>query len=292
MRKKWIQLIIETPEEQAEEVSYRIMKAGTSAVEQRDGVKGASLLITHIPLEDGATSRLRAIEALLATLGVPKNAMTLKNIADEDWVARARGHFRGEAHGKKLWIRPPWDESETPEERVALLLEPGLAFGTGKHPSTRLALLAVEAECTHKPPGRVVDVGCGSGILGVAALLYGARRAVALDLDPRAVEETRALAKKNGVSSRIAAHNASLGPCVLKGWWGVVDFIAANVFLDALAGLAPLIHEALACGGRGVLSGIGYEQTVPLVRACKDASLVVEKINRLEEWASLEIRKL
>ncbi len=283
--------MVQVRDDLAEEASTRILEAGASAVEERDGAGGASLLITHIALEDGATAKLRAIEALLTGLGVAKSAITLKNIEDQDWIAHARGQFQGEAYGEKLWVRPPWDESETPDGRIELILEPGLAFGTGRHPSTRLALLAVENECAKKPPERMVDLGCGSGILGVAALLFGAKHVTAFDLDPKAVEETIGLAERNGVANRMTTRGATLAAGVLKDWWGRVDFIAANIFLDALRELALLIHEALAPGGRGILAGIGYEQTDALARIYREAGFSIENTNRIEEWASIEVIK-
>ena len=210
MKKKWLELIIEVSETLAEDAAARMFEAGASAVEEREGAAGASVLITHIALEDGATGKLRAIEALLAAMGVAKSAITLKNIEDQDWIAQSRGHFKGEAYGERLWVKPPWDESEIPEGRVELILEPGLAFGTGRHPSTRLALLAIERQFARKPPERMVDLGCGSGILGVAALLYGAKRVTAFDLDPKAVEETLAPggAERGGRPHDGAGHDA------------------------------------------------------------------------------------
>ena len=291
MKKKWLELIIEVSETLAEEASARILEAGASAVEERNGLGGASVLITHIALEDGATQKLRAIEALLANLGVEKSAITLKNIEDQDWVAQSRGHFKGEAYGEKLWVKPPWDEGETPQGRVELLIEPGLAFGTGRHPSTRLALLAIERQFARKPPECMVDLGCGSGILGVAALLYGAKNVTGFDLDPKAVEETIALAERNGVGDRMTALGSTLTPTALEAWWGRVDFIAANIFLDALRELAPLIHGALAPGGRGVLSGIGYEGAEALARIYEEAGFSIEHTNQIEEWASIEVIK-
>ncbi len=291
MKKKWLELIIEVSETLAEDASARILEAGASAVEERNGLGGASVLITHIALEDGATQKLRAIEALLADMGVGKSAITLKNIEDQDWVARSRGHFKGEAYGEKLWVKPPWDENEIPEGRVELILEPGLAFGTGRHPSTRLALLAIERQFARKPPERMVDLGCGSGILGVAALLYGANHVTGFDLDPKAVEETIALAERNGVGDHMTALGTTLTPGALGEWWGRVDFIAANIFLDALRELAPLIHGTLATGGRAVLSGIGFEGAETLARIYEEAGFRVENTNRIEEWASIEAIK-
>lgn len=291
MKKKWLELIIEVREELAEDAAAGIFEAGASAVEQREGAGGATLLITHIAFEDGATKKLRAMESLLANLGVGKSAVTLRNIEDQDWVAQSRGHFQGEAYGEKLWVKPPWDERETPQGRVELLIEPGLAFGTGRHPSTHLALLAIERRCAQNPPERMVDLGCGSGILGVAALLYGARRVTALDLDPVAVAETIALAERNGVGDRMTALGTTLTQAALGEWWGRVDFIAANIFLDALRELAPLILGALAPGGRAVLSGIGYEGADTLARIYSEAGFTVEKTNQIEEWASVELVK-
>ena len=137
----------------------------------------------------------------------------------------------------------------------------------------------------------MVDLGCGSGILGVAALLYGAKRVTALDLDPKAVEETIALAERNGVGDRITALGTTLAPNALGEWWGRVDFVAANIFLDALRELAPHIHGALAPGGRGVLSGIGFEQAEALARIYEEAGFSIEHTNQIEEWTSIEVMK-
>ena len=291
MTKKWLELIVEVREHLAEDAAARMFEAGASAVEERGTAGGASVLITHIALEDGATKKLRAMESLLAAMGVEKSAITLKNIEDQDWVAQSRGHFKGEAYGEKLWVRPPWDEGETPSGRVELLLEPGLAFGTGRHPSTRLALHAIEEQFAQKPSDRMVDLGCGSGILGVTALLLDAKHVTAFDLDPKAIEETIALAERNGVRDRMTTRNTTLAPGALEHWWGQVDFIAANVFLDALKELATAIHGALAPRGRAVLSGIGYEQAEALAHIYKGAGFTVEGTNRIEEWASIKLIK-
>jgi len=291
VKKKWLELIIEVREELAEDAAAGMFEAGATAVEERESAAGASVLITHIAFEDGATRKLRAIETLLAAMGVGKSAITLRNIEDQDWVARSRGHFKGEAYGERLWVRPPWDERETPPGRIELVLEPGLAFGTGRHPSTRLALLAVEDQCARNLPERMVDLGCGSGILGVAALLFGAKRVTAFDLDPAAIKETTALAERNGVGERMTTLGTTLTQAALDEWWGRVDFIAANIFLDALRELAPQIHGALAPGDRAVLSGIGYEGADTLARIYEEAGFRVEGTSRIEEWASVEVVK-
>ena len=92
-----------------------------------------------------------------------------------DWVSQSREKFTARGYGKRIRVRPPWDESETPPDRVDIVLEPSLAFGTGRHSSTHLCLLAIERMYTERPPERFLDLGCGSGILSAAALKLGAK---------------------------------------------------------------------------------------------------------------------
>jgi len=286
-----MELLARVPGDLAGEAARLLIESGAEAVEEREGPAGAATLVTHFALAPGATERLRAAEAALAALGIEESALTLRHIPDADWVARSRGHFTGAPYGERLWIRPPWDAAPVPAGREEILLEPALAFGTGRHPSTRLALLAVERACAEAPPERFVDVGCGSGVLSAAALRLGAGRALALDLDPAAVEATLHLAEANGLAGRVRAENGTLERALLGDWWGRVDFLAANIYLGPLRRLAPRMAEALRPGGRGVLSGIGYEQAEELAGAAEGAGLAVGRRERFEEWTALEIEK-
>ncbi len=291
MERNWMELLAQAPEALADEASALLIEAGASAVERREGAAGAVFLVTHFEMRAGAAARMRAAEAALADLGIPPGAIAVRLIEDEDWVSRSRGAFPPQAHGERLWLRPPWSDEAPPPGRAEIVLEPGRAFGTGRHPTTRLCREALDRLCADSPPARFLDLGCGSGILSAAVLKLGAGRALALDLDPDAVESARELARRNGLADRLTAAGGTLEPAALGDWWGRVDLLAANIFLGPLRALAPRMAEALAPGGRGVLSGIGYEQADALAEAAAAAGLAVRARLRLEEWAALEISR-
>lgn len=291
MPRKWMELLAQVPNDLAEDASGLLIESGAAAVEMRDALPGQSVLITHFLLEPGATGKLRAAEAALAGFGIEGTAISVRNIEEVDWVSQSREKFTACDYGNRIRIRPPWDESETPAGRVEIILEPSLAFGTGRHSSTHLCLLAIERISIERPPVRFLDVGCGSGILSAAALKLGAKEAFGLDLDPLAVESARNLAGANGLSDRMRVEVGTLEPGALGEWWGQVDTLAANIFLTPLRQMAPRMRDALAPGGRVVLSGIGYEQLEKLTAAVEEAGLEVRRTNRLEEWASLEAEK-
>jgi ribosomal protein L11 methyltransferase len=286
-----MELLAQVPNTLAEDASSLLIESGAMAVETRDAREGMSVLVTHFPLEPGATEKLRAAEAALTGFGLEPSAISLRNIEEVDWVSRSREQFPSKDYGKRIRVRPPWENAETESDREEILLEPSLAFGTGRHASTHLCLLAIERMHLMRPPERFIDLGCGSGILSAAALKLGAKSALALDLDPLAVDSARNLAQQNGLANRMRVELGTLEPDVLGEWWGEVDTFAANIFLNPLREMAPRIHGALLPGGRGVLSGIGYEQTEKLSQAVEMAGLRIHRTNRLEEWAALEIEK-
>lgn len=287
----WMELLAQVPETIAEEASARLIESGASAVETRDSRPGAALLITHFRLGDGATQKLRAAEAALAGFGVAPGAIAVRNIEEVNWVALAREKFTARAYGDRLWVRPPWDEEAAPEGREAIILEPSLAFGTGRHPTTTLCLNAIERFLGERPARRFLDLGCGSGILSAAALKLGADEALALDLDPVAAGTARKLAEANGLADRMRILAGTLEPETAGEWWGRVDLLAANIFLTPLRELAPRITGALAPGGRGVLSGVGYEQADTLAGIAEAAGLRVTGRKTIEEWTAVEIEK-
>ncbi len=287
----WMELLAQVSETIAEEASARLIESGASAVETRDSRPGATLLVTHFRLGDGATQKLRAAEAALAGFGVAPGAIAVRNIEEVNWVALAREKFTASAYGDRLWVRPPWDEGDAPGGRETIILEPSLAFGTGRHPSTTLCLNSIERFLGERPARRFLDLGCGSGILSAAALKLGADEALALDLDPVAADTARKLAEANGLAGRMRIMAGTLEPERAGEWWGCVDLLAANIFLTPLRELAPEITEALAPGGRGVLSGIGYEQADTLAGIAEAAGLRVTGRKAIEEWAAVEIEK-
>ena len=166
-------------------------------------------------------------------------------VADEDWVRLSQSQFEPIRISDKLWIVPSW--AMTPDaDAVNLVLDPGLAFGTGGHPTTRLCLGWLER--TVQGGERILDYGCGSGILAIAALRLGAREALGVDVDPLALVAARANAARNRVDARFI--NTETAPDFQA------DLVAANILANPLILLAPLLAGYLTKGGRIALSGI------------------------------------
>lgn len=176
-------------------------------------------------------------------------------VPEQDWVRLTQSQFDPVAITPEFWIVPSWHEVPAAATRV-IRLDPGLAFGTGTHPTTRMCLRWLAA---HPPMGqRVLDYGCGSGILAIGAALHGARAVDAVDIDPAAVQATQANAAANGVSIDSGLPDAA---------HGLYDTVLANILATPLKVLAPLLCAHVAAGGALVLAGILERQTEELQQA-------------------------
>jgi ribosomal protein L11 methyltransferase len=222
-----------------------------------------------------------AMQSAFAAAGArAHNAFELVRVEDEDWVRRTQSQFTPQRITPDLWIVPSWHDPPEPEA-INIVLDPGLAFGTGTHPTTRLCLrwLARElrrgAPATHSARSRgadgpapagalrhdasVIDFGCGSGILAIAALKLGASRACGIDIDPQAV----AAAERNAVRNRVSATFADAAERVQAP----ADIVVANILAQPLIVLAPMIAQLNAAGGRVALSGILAPQADEVMEA-------------------------
>ena len=164
-------------------------------------------------------------------------------VEDQDWVRLTQSQFAPVEITPEFWIVPTWHEPPA-QARQIIRLDPGLAFGTGTHPTTRMCLRWVAA---HPGQARVLDYGCGSGILAIGAAKFGAREVVAVDIDTAAVESTEQNASTNGVSLVAGLPERATG---------VFDLVLANILATPLKVLAPLLCAHVARGGRLVLAGI------------------------------------
>ena len=220
------------------------------------------------------------VAALLATAGqaiglggVPE--FTVEEVAEQNWVQLTQSQFDPIRVSERLWIVPSWHESPDPAA-VNLILDPGMAFGTGSHPTTRLCLewleRTVDAACS------VLDYGCGSGILAIAAARLGAGRVAGVDIDPLAVEAARANAERNGVSALFAD---SAEPVA-----GEYDLVVANILSNPLRVLAPAICAHVRSGGRLALSGILREQAEEII-AIYAQWLPMQVADTREDWVCL-----
>jgi ribosomal protein L11 methyltransferase len=259
----WRSLEITVSAEHAEALSDALLEAGATSVAISDAAAGTG---EEEPLygEPGmtpahawATSKLSAlfesgtdVEAALhscaGALGlgaVPAHQVI--DVADADWVRLTQAQFEPIAITDRLWIVPSWHTCPDPRA-VAIILDPGLAFGTGSHPTTRLCLAWLAANL--RGGEAVLDYGCGSGILAIAALKLGGRRALGVDIDPQAIAAARDNAARNEVAAEFADATARLD--------FQADIVIANILANPLKLIAPILAGHCVTGGTLVLSGV------------------------------------
>ena len=242
----WIALTLALPQQEAEPLSDALMEAGADSVlldSEAFETGTADVRLTLLVARGGDA------EAILRTgfgiAGLAPRAAMREDIEDQDWVRRSQSQFPPIHVGGRLWIVPTWHEAPA-GEAVVVRLDPGLAFGTGSHPSTRLVLQFIESEM--KAGASVLDYGCGSGILAIAAAKLGAGRVAATDIDPQALVTSAENARANGVVLDI--HDLDAMPDK------TYDLVLANILATPLITLAPLLAARTVPGGRLVLSGI------------------------------------
>ena len=234
--------------------------------------RGAWRQSTVRALFDDDTAATDAATLLLAQdWATDVHVQALQAVPDEDWVRLTQAQFTPVEITPTFWIVPSWHEAPAAAERV-IRLDPGLAFGTGTHPTTRMCLRWLAHHAAPWP--RVLDYGCGSGILAIGAALHGARAIDAVDIDPAAVEATRANAQANGVALRAALPDAAQGR---------YDLVLANILAQPLKLLAPLLTGHLAPRAPLVLAGI-LERQADELRAAYAPWCTIDVADREDGW--------
>lgn len=240
-------LTLETDLARAEQEAAELFDLGASGVELRDGEgppmpgarvppPGRALLVAWFPGAPGAAEAARRLGGELA------------EVPDEDWSEGWKRDFRPLDIGR-VRVRPSWIDEPPPPGSVEVVLDPGMAFGTGTHPTTALCLAALSDLLGARPGATVLDVGTGSGLLAIAARKLGAARVVGNDDDPVAVEVARENARANAVEVELVGEP-------LERIAGAFDVVVANILANTLVELAPRIAAKLAPGGVVLLSGI------------------------------------
>ena len=216
--------------------------------------------------------------------------MTMDGIEDADWENNWKAFYKPMEIGERLIVIPDWEEAD-PHGRVALRMNPGLTFGTGSHATTRLCLQALE-KLVH-PGMKVLDLGCGSGILSIAALLLGADSAFACDIDEKAVDVAYENAALNGVGREkytVRAGDVTSDQRLRKEMGGSWDIVVANIVSDVIIALAPTVGELLAENGVFICSGIIDDRAEEVKGKLEEAGFAILESRSSEGWFSFNCR--
>ncbi|MDX1390835.1 MAG: 50S ribosomal protein L11 methyltransferase [Rheinheimera sp.] len=290
----WIQLRVTTTEQKAEQVSDMLMGWGAQAVSFLDAhdtpiyepMPGEVIYWTHtvvVGLFDAEHPMDNVIKQLQQVAFLKDGVeYKLEQLEDKDWEREWMDNFHPIKFGNRLWVCPSWRDIPDPTA-VNVMLDPGLAFGTGTHPTTALCMQWLDA--TIKPEQTVVDFGCGSGILGIAALKLGAKRVVGVDIDPQAIEASTANAKRNHVEGQIELYLPKDQPKDFQA-----DVVVANILAGPLAQLKQVISAYVKPGGLLALSGILESQAQNVIDAYSD-EFNFDPVAVQEEWVRLSARK-
>lgn len=300
----WLELSVEADIEAVEAVSEilsRVAPAGTSvepAFELVDEGLGArvdptrpSIVRAYLPARDPLAAERAAAEASealghLQAFGLrPIGALTTRIVHEADWAEAWKAHFPVLRIGRRIVIKPTWLDHVAGSDEVVLDLDPGMAFGTGLHPTTRLCLAALEglADRGLIDGARVLDVGCGSGILAIAAAKLGATAVHGVDTDEIAIEATAANVARNGLVGRVTAVAGSLP-------WGAppVDVVLANLIASVLIALASELRDEVRPSGVVLASGIFVDREIEVRAAFAAVGLDVAARHEEGDWVALE----
>ncbi|HBN88139.1 MAG TPA: 50S ribosomal protein L11 methyltransferase, partial [Rheinheimera sp.] len=281
---------VTTTEEKAEQVSDMLMGWGAQAVSFLDAhdtpiyepMPGEVIYWTNtvvVGLFDAEHPMDKVVNQLKQVSffkGEPD--FKLEQLEDKDWEREWMDNFHPIKFGKRLWVCPSWRDIPDPTA-VNVMLDPGLAFGTGTHPTTALCMQWLDA--TIQPEQTVVDFGCGSGILGIAALKLGANRVIGVDIDPQAIEASTANAKRNSVEGQIELYLPKDQPKDFQA-----DVVVANILAGPLAELKDVISAYVKPGGLLALSGILESQAQSVMAAYSD-EFSFDPIAVQDEWVRL-----
>ncbi|MDX5446479.1 MAG: 50S ribosomal protein L11 methyltransferase [Zoogloeaceae bacterium] len=290
----WISVTLQAEANQAESLSEALMDAGALSVSIEDADAGTeaekpqfgepghlpAALWDHsrvVALFDTTTPLERALAEASAAVGLAAvPPFTCEEVAEQNWVQLTQSQFDPIRITDRMWIVPSWHDAPD-NDAINIELDPGMAFGTGSHPTTRLCL---EWLCESVTEGSsVLDYGCGSGILGIAAARLGAGDVLGIDIDEKAVEAARDNAERNHVSLRLQHSGQPLGE--------QFDIVVANILTNPLKVLAPLLAARVAPGGRIALSGVLAEQADDVIAAY--APFVSLEVGATHEgWARLQ----
>lgn len=240
-----------------------------------------ALIHVYLSPDQSPAEAVAFLRERLTAAGI-RHEVDTGTVREEDWANNWKAYFKPLPVGKRLLIQPTWEAPAAPEGRVVLSIDPGMAFGTGGHDTTRLVLEAIEEYLC--PGDAVLDVGCGSGILSIAALLLGAGRAVGVDIDPTAVRTARENGVLNGFQEPVFTVRQGDLATQVEGEYRLV---VANIVADAILALTPSVERFLVPGGVYIVSGIIDTREAEVTAGLRACGYAIER--RLEHggWVCL-----
>ena len=314
----WIKATITTTSEGIDPVSGRLLELGISGIEIADKndfteflennrkywdyvdeelerLKDADTTITfYLSCGAAGIEQLNAVKAsmkALAAMDTDKVYGSLKikseNVADEDWSEIWKQYFHPISVGKNILIQPAWEKADAPQGKCIFTVNPGMSFGTGSHPSTRFCLEEIEKYI--KDGDSVLDLGCGSGILSITALLLGAKSAVAVDIDSNATDVAYDNLALNHLSKDLyTTYTGDItSDADLRGKLGRHDIVIANIVADVIIALAPYVRSFMKDDAVFICSGIILERLDEVKSALTENGLKIKEIKNDDDWAAI-----
>lgn len=318
---KWLELTVSTTDEGADIVAARLSMLGineVSVVQGHDAVErimnetvkywdyaddaaldkkpAVQAYLAIVPENDGIEEKVRASMAELKTIepeiGIDLGTLAVetKEVDEEDWANNWKAYFKPISVGDKLLVCPTWEKAEDTGDRAVLRIDPGMAFGTGNHHTTRMCLELIEKYM--KKGASVIDIGCGSGILSASAVLMGAEDAVAIDVDPVATKVAAETAELNGIDlmkytvyTGDVLTDKQIREAVTKKKF---DVVLANIVSNVIIALAPLVPKLMHRDSVFISSGIIDDRLDDVVAALEENGLKVNEIRVGDDWRAIE----
>ena len=257
---------------------------------------GKSRVTFYLPADETGFAQMGEVRLALEDLKARRSdcgtlLLSLENLRDEDWENNWKQYYKPMEIGQRLLVIPQWEQVD-PGQRVPLILDPGLTFGTGSHATTRLCLTALEN--TVAQGDRVLDLGCGSGILSIAALRLGASQALAVDIDDKCLDVAYENAALNGIGKD--RYTVRVGDVLSDGSLrreleGSYDIVVANIVADVIIALAPLVPSMLRPGGTFLCSGIIDDRAEEVRAALEAAGWTVLETQSADGWFAYTCRR-
>jgi ribosomal protein L11 methyltransferase len=297
----WLEVSMTVDGELAEAVADVFARFAPNGVMTEQGVtyndaedagtpSGPITVRAYLEVNDQLEETRQKLEEALFYLGMirPMPAPSYRHLADQNWMEAWKRHYKPIPIGQRLLILPAWMDSPDPN-RIVIKIDPGMAFGTGTHPTTQLCLELMEEAFVESQTSKVIDVGCGSGILSIAALKLGAKQALGVDIDEESVKNSRENADANGVREGLILGMGSVQE-ILDGRFAFrsAPLVVANILAPVIvrlfdAGLAKLVEA----GGAIVLSGILSEQEGSVIAAARAKGLGLTERRQMGDWVAL-----